>query len=287
MDRPGSVPRRTTVHPLLAIAVLAVGVPAMSVPIVAAQVAAARGHAVGLRPLLVASELMLILPAIVLLLALRRPLGPSLALAPLGRAGITIAVCAGMALWAASVGLLSLQTIAWPPSEEFLETFRRLHAALQPRGVFDAMLSIFAIAVVPALCEEILFRGVILPSLARVLPVVLAVAASALLFGVIHVDWVSSGPAFTRIPFAIVVGVGLGALRARTGSLVAPILAHAVLNTITFVTVLATGAEAEMEIQEPVLAAALLVGGSALTAIALRQARPPLTAPEPQPRLAE
>jgi membrane protease YdiL (CAAX protease family) len=265
---------------------MAVGVPLMSAPILLAQAAAARGQAVGLRPLLMASELMLIAPALAFLLLARRRIAETLALFPIGRTGAMVAVFAGAALWAASVGLLSLQSIAWPPSAEFLETFKRIHAALQPHGVADAMFSVAAIAVFPAVCEEILFRGLVLPSLLRVLPAAGAILASALLFGAIHLDFVAAGPVFTRVPFAILVGAALGALRVRTGSLVFPVLAHAVLNTITFATVLVLGVDADTDIQEPLLATALLLGGGVLTAMALRHARPPLTPPDPTPRLA-
>jgi membrane protease YdiL (CAAX protease family) len=168
----------------------------------------------------------------------------------------------------------------WPPSEAFLETFRQLHAALRPKDVMDAAFSVAAIGIFPAVCEEILFRGVVLPSLARGLGAIGAVLASALMFGLIHLDFASDGPAFTRIPFAILVGVGLGLLRVRTGSLLPPILGHAVLNTITFATVVVMGADLEAETPDPALGAVLLLGGAALAAIALRQARPPATGPE-------
>ena len=285
VSTPGSVPRRETIHPLLAVAAMVVGVAGMPVPIWVAQLAAARGHALGLRPLLMASELMLVVPAVLLLVSLRRPLAASLALGGVDRTGATVAVCAGAALWAASVGLMEMQSIFWPPSEAFLETFRVLHAALQPKNAFDAAVSVLAIAVFPAVCEEILFRGVVLPSLARLLGAAGAVLGSALLFGAIHYDAVGGASGFTRVPFAIAVGIGLGLLRVRTGSLVAPILAHAVLNTITFATVLALGIDTEMDNPEPLLSAVMLVGGTALAAIALRHARPPLTPPEPAPRL--
>jgi membrane protease YdiL (CAAX protease family) len=163
----------------------------------------------------------------------------------------------------------------WPPSQAFLETFRRLHEALRPRGAMDAVFSVAAIAVFPAACEEILFRGVVLPSLARALGAMGAVFASALMFGLIHLDVAGDVPAFTRIPFAILVGIGLGLLRVRTGSLVPPILGHAVLNTITFATVVVTGVDLETETADVALGTALLLGGSVLTAIALRHARPP------------
>ena len=99
------------------------------------------------------------------------------------------------------------------------------------------------------------------------------------MFGLIHLDFASDGPAFTRIPFAILVGVGLALLRVRTGSLLPPILGHAVLNTITFATVVVMGADLETETPDPVLGAALLLGGAVLAGIALRHARPPSTRP--------
>jgi membrane protease YdiL (CAAX protease family) len=271
----GSVPRDNTLPPALGIAVFALGVYSMRFPIDVAQAAAARGHAIGLRPLLMASELMLITPALLALALLRRPLAASLHLRAVDGGAALVALCAGAALWAASLGLLEVQSVLWPPSEAFLETFRELHRALRPRDAMDAAFSVLAIAVFPAVCEEILFRGVVLPSLARGLGGIGAVVASALMFGLIHLDLAGGVVAFTRIPFAILVGVGLGLLRVRSGSLVPPILGHAVLNTITFATVVLTGVDMETETPDAALGAALLLGGSVLTAIALRQAGPP------------
>jgi membrane protease YdiL (CAAX protease family) len=246
----------------------------------AAQMAASRGYALGLRPTLMAAELMLIGPALVALALRRRPLAASLGLAPIDWALTAVSLSAGAALWAASLGLLEVQSTIWPPSEAFLESFRQLHKALEPRDAMDAVFSVAAIAVFPAVCEEILFRGVMLPSLARSLGPIGAALASALLFGLIHLDAAGDSAAFTRIPFAILVGIGLGLMRVRTGSLVPPILGHAVLNTITFATVVVTGADFETETPDPVLGAALLLGGAVLFAIALRHARPPFAGPE-------
>jgi membrane protease YdiL (CAAX protease family) len=264
--------------------VVGLGIVAMGIPVTLATVAARRGHPFGMRPLLIASEVALIIPALLLLVVLRRPLAASLALHRVTQGMALVAFCGGIALWATSLGLLELQSSVWPPNEAFLETFRQLHAALRPHGPLDALFSVIAIAVVPAVCEEILFRGVVLPALLRPLGAIGAVLGSALLFGVIHLDVTGDGAAFTRIPFAILVGVGLGLLRVRTGSLFPPAIAHATLNAITFATVLVTGADMD-ETPDPLLGAALLAGGAVLSAIALRHARPPLTATEATPRL--
>ena len=280
MGTTGSVPARTALHPILAIAAFLLGVFSMRLPLDIAQAAAARGHAIGLRPLLMASELMLIVPALIALMLLRRPLTASLGLRAVDRGTFLVALAAGAALWAASLGLLEVQSVLWPPSEAFLETFRRLHAALRPRGAMDAAFSAVAIAAFPAACEEILFRGVVLPSFARPMGAMGAVLASALMFGLIHLDLAGDTVAFTRIPFAMLVGVGLGLLRVRTGSLVPPIVGHAALNTITFATVVFTGVDMETDTPDAVLGGALLLGGLALTAIALRHARSPWADPD-------
>jgi membrane protease YdiL (CAAX protease family) len=276
----GSVPPRTTLPAALAPVVVALGVAAMGVPVYLAAGAARRGQVIGLRPLLMASELMLVAPALLALLLLGRPLAASLALRAVDRRVVLVALGAGAALWAASLGLLEVQSVWWPPSEAFLETFRQLHKALKPRDPLDAALSVAAIALFPAVCEEILFRGVVLPSLLRWLGSIGAVLASALLFGLIHLDAAGDAAAFTRVPFAVVVGVGLGLLRVRSGSLLPPILAHGLLNTITFATVVVTGVEMETETPDAALGAAMLVGGTVLTAIALRHTRPRSPGPE-------
>jgi len=132
-----------------------------------------------------------------------------------------------------------------------------------------------AIAIVPALCEETLFRGVILPSFARAGDAV-GLLGSAALFAIIHIDAVGTTPVFYRLPFAFAVGLGLGALRLLTGSLLASMLAHAVLNTTTFLTVFLTGA-ASQAVDEPdaISGTVLLLAGGAATAWMFRRLRGP------------
>src|SRR5688572_19118335 len=132
MGMTGSVPPRTTLPALLAPVVVALGVLAMGVPVALAAGAASRGRAIGLRPLLMASELCLIVPALLALLLLRRPLAASLALRPVAFGSLLVAALTGAALWAASLGLLEVQSVIWPPSEAFLETFRQLLRVMQP-----------------------------------------------------------------------------------------------------------------------------------------------------------
>jgi membrane protease YdiL (CAAX protease family) len=200
----------------------------------------------GIRPLLLASELLLVAPAVAVCLLAGVSARDGLGYRPMSRRVAALSLLAGAAFWIASLGLLEVQYSFWKPPEGYLEAFQRLHAALRPANAFDLLLSVAAIAVAPAFFEELLFRGVVLPALLRRLGAVAAVATSAALFGLIHLDvsFVLLGltrhdlptllGALYRVPFALAVGLGFGVLRVRSGSLWPSTLAHAFLNTTTF-----------------------------------------------------
>ena len=78
--------------------------------------------------------------------------------------------------------------------------------------------------------EEVFYRGILLPALARVLPVRNALLIQALLFGFVHF-W--QLPAAWPLSLALaVVGWGTGWLYLRTGSLAGAVLVHATFNAI-------------------------------------------------------
>jgi uncharacterized protein len=79
---------------------------------------------------------------------------------------------------------------------------------------------ILLLAGLSSLGEELLFRGLLAPSI--------GVAMSAVLFGLAHQI---AGPSrWVWVGWAAVIGAGLGAVFAATGSLLGPLLAHAVMN---------------------------------------------------------
>jgi membrane protease YdiL (CAAX protease family) len=239
---------------------------------VAAMVAGTFFRHMDFRFMYIVSELLLPLPALAALAALRVPVPGSLALRRLDARTTGLSLLTGAAFWAVSLGLMELQYTLWRPPDAFLENFRRLHDALRPSGPADALVSLAAIALAPALFEEILFRGIVLPSLLRSLGTGGAIAVSALLFGFIHLDFVTPGATFYRVPFAFVVGLGLGLLRVRSGSLLPPVLAHALLNTITFLVAPLTEEPAGgLPEAEPLLGTALLVAGLAASAWMMRR----------------
>lgn len=96
-----------------------------------------------------------------------------------------------------------------------------LGASLPPAGIW---MLVGLIVLVAPFYEELLFRGLLQPWLARGLGTALAIFASALVFGAMHGQYG---------PFALVVagyGVVLGWARARTGSVLVPWLLHATVN---------------------------------------------------------
>jgi len=260
MDKGGSVPGRTRLPALLAPVVVLAGMATM-------LVAGRPAFVLGLRPALLISELALTLPGLLALAAFRVPLAVGLGLKPLAQRTAFFVAGAAAAFWVGSLGLFELQYAVWAPPPGYLEAFERLHEALQPKNPIDALLSVAAIAIAPAVCEELLLRGIVLPSLLPPLGGPLAVLISAALFALIHLDPYRSA-------FTFVLGIALGALRLRAGSLLAPMLAHALVNTITFVAAPFTDDPAGgLPEPRPWLGLALLAVGTAFSLLALRHAR--------------
>jgi membrane protease YdiL (CAAX protease family) len=75
--------------------------------------------------------------------------------------------------------------------------------------------------------EELLFRGFLLPVLARSQRMAVALVLSALLFGAIHLQ-----P--TGLPTLSALGLAMGLAMRHTGSLRTPILVHACWNGSLF-----------------------------------------------------
>ena len=253
-------------HPLLAVVAFAGGVYAMG-----KGGAAVVSH--GIHLTLVTGETLLAAPSLLLLALSGIPLAEGLGLRPITARTAYLSALAGASLWAASLGLMNMQFVLWRPPTEYLDYFRALHELLRPQTLGEGILSILAIGLMPALCEETVFRGVVLPSFARA-GAVIGLLGSSVLFALIHVDPLGHSFVFHRLPFAFAVGLGLAALRLLTGSLVPSMVAHATLNTITFATVFLSGAASEaMEQPQVVSGLLLLLGGGAATGWLFRALR--------------
>jgi sodium transport system permease protein len=263
MDKGGSVPGSTRLF--AALVRLALALVAVVAGMGAMAFVAPAAFAYGLRPALLASEMALVAPGLAAVAALREPLSAGLGLRAIGSRTTLLVAGAAAALWLASLGLFEVQYALWAPPPGYLEAFQRLHEALRPRNPADALLSWVAIAMAPAICEELLLRGIVLPNLRPALGGAGAVFVSAALFALIHWD-------LYRAAFTFTLGLALGALRVRTGSLLAPILAHAIVNTITLVAAPFTeDPTGGLPPARPLLGLAMLAGGAVFTLLFMRR----------------
>lgn len=126
----------------------------------------------------------------------------------------------------AATMLAALVGIAQGVFMEIPESYRELMEKLFQAGSGTSLLgAIVVFAVLPGICEEILFRGFVLRGLATRLSPPMAILWTAVLFGAFHFD-------LYRLLPTTVLGLVLGALVWRTGSLWPAMLLHAANNTI-------------------------------------------------------
>lgn len=118
--------------------------------------------------------------------------------------------------------------------------------------------TLVAVALVPAVCEEVLFRGLFARGLAARLGAPLAIVISAAAFAAYHCDLVRLAPTF-------LLGLGLAIIAIRANSILPTMLAH-LLNNTCAILVSRSDAIATPLYQHPVCAGA---GAAILTAAGL------------------
>jgi membrane protease YdiL (CAAX protease family) len=125
-------------------------------------------------------------------------------------------------LWSFGVGLafgLSLVVVSRVTVHRYAWA-RLLHAQLRPFAQGLTASGILVLAVLSSAGEELLFRGLFQPWMGLI--------AQAALFGIVHQ---LPGPSrWIWVIWATLVGLALGVLYEVTGSLVGPLVAHAVVN---------------------------------------------------------
>jgi sodium transport system permease protein len=149
----------------------------------------------------------------------RRPFRAVVGLHPAPVPAWVGAVLMGAAGWV--VANLVAQWVL-PPPKEYLEQFRKLLFPELPRGLG---ISLFLFAFTPAVCEEVLFRGLILRGLLTKLAPATAIALCGAMFGLFHID------VYRLLPTAL-LGVMLSFITWRSGSLLPSIAAHFLNNAV-------------------------------------------------------
>jgi sodium transport system permease protein len=149
----------------------------------------------------------------------RLDLRQALALRPVKPVVLLAVVLGAPGLYLTGVALARLSGLLFPVPERLIEEFSR---TLLPAGVPVGEL-LLLVAVLPGICEEIAFRGVLLHGLRRrYRPAVLCLVVG-LIFGLFHLD-------LARILPTAFLGVALAAVTLLTGSLYPAMLWHALNN---------------------------------------------------------
>lgn len=132
--------------------------------------------------------------------------------------GFCLPVFLGVANLANLAGALINRLTGSPATSEML-----------PSGGPELLVQFLALCVMPAIAEELLFRGAF-QGLMRPCGSAAAIFAPALLFGVLHLDLAQGLTAFA-------CGVFLGWLAERSGSILPGMLLHLVNNSLAFLTI--------------------------------------------------
>ena len=202
---------------------------------VTSRTSAARPRLIGL----MVSEVWMLLSALLLLRVKRMSPDQVLRLRP-----VTRAVIATSLLLAVSCSLIVAEADSLiqrlVPVPRFLhETLMELFAT---PGTWDIVLVFLAIVLLPGVCEEVFFRGVVLAGLSQRWGASAGVVTSALLFALLHFNPWQLTPLF-------LLGVVLGYLVVATHSLYPAILAHGANNLLSWISMRQTG---RMDYQLPV-----------------------------------
>lgn len=123
------------------------------------------------------------------------------------------AILIGLTAW-----YLNMRVVMWlePPAQEV----RQLQLLVDETPLWQTVL---LLAILPPICEEILFRGTLARGLATRLPGWLAVSLAAMLFSAYHLSLVQAVPTLT-------LGLALGLFALRADSVVPAIAAHMLNN---------------------------------------------------------
>ncbi|NQV17733.1 MAG: CPBP family intramembrane metalloprotease [Armatimonadetes bacterium] len=117
------------------------------------------------------------------------------------------------------VGLLmQMINIIFPIPESYMESFNNL---IQDITIWK---SLFVIALLPGICEEVFFRGYII-NVFRKQGIWKSIIITAVLFGIFHLD------PFRMVPVTL-LGIWMGYLLFKTNSILIPIFAHFANNSL-------------------------------------------------------
>jgi membrane protease YdiL (CAAX protease family) len=175
------------------------------------------------------------------------------------------------------VGAAATELVRWlelPP--ELLRSVRELAERIQKD--LSMPVALVTIALLPAICEEALFRGWLLSALRRRLNPIATCAVVGVIFGLFHLD-------LLRVGTTALIGVALAYARLRSASILPCVVIHALNNGAAVVIAKFAPAEPELPLESvpwPLLAPAMLMVAAGLWL--LGKSSPPAMVDEPRAR---
>jgi sodium transport system permease protein len=168
--------------------------------------------------------------------------------------GALAAIVLGLSAWAVAIGLL-LRLVPVP------ESIAKGLGDVLLLGGKPFILVFLAFAVTPAICEEVLFRGLLFSGLRKLGPAA-AVVISALLFGLAHAS------VYRLLPTAF-LGAIIGLTRLRTRSILPGMIIHALNNGLALALLYYSPSWAGDLLARGTLPWGLTLGGCAVFAVGL------------------
>ena len=122
------------------------------------------------------------------------------------------------------ISIIGLARLGLPPEPQL--TIQLILDPASPAWFHAALIGL-AIIAAPVI-EEVIFRGILLPGLMQHLPAMPAIAGCSLIFAAVHLHLPSLLP-------MTVLGVGFCVAYIASGSLIAPIVMHAIFNLVNII----------------------------------------------------
>lgn len=135
--------------------------------------------------------------------------------------GLLGAILLGAGVWFINVPLLNLLVQVFHYD---IEQYSQLQNEMLFTG--NLLINLLVIAVLPAICEETLFRGFIFTALDKEKKPIRAIVLSGILFGLMHMDMVK------LLPISL-LGIAMAYTVYKTGSIAASMLIHFMNNSIS------------------------------------------------------
>jgi membrane protease YdiL (CAAX protease family) len=135
---------------------------------------------------------------------------------------LLLSVLSAVTLFVIVGGIAQLQEFLFPHSQDYQEAWQQ---ALRQFHTLPFPLTWALIALLPGVCEELLFRGFLLRGFRTRFSEPAAIVWVGVLFGIFHVD------PYRFVPVTL-LGIWFGYLVVRTGSIIAGMVAHVTNNTI-------------------------------------------------------